>query len=44
MTDIEELYNQYKAHNDAKNKMKAVNTPITLLAMWVALYMFSQVV
>jgi len=42
MTEIEESYNHYKAHNDSKNIFKAANTPITLFVMWSVLYIFSQ--
>ena len=43
LTEIEESYNNYKAHNDSKNIFKAANTPITLFVMWSVLYIFSQV-
>jgi len=43
MTEIEESYSHYKAHNDSKNIFKAANTPITLFVMWSVLYIFSQV-
>ena len=43
LTEIEESYQHYKAHNDSKNIFKAANTPITLFVMWTVLYIFSQV-
>ena len=43
LTEIEESYQHYKAHNDSKNIFKAANTPITLFVMWAVLYIFSQV-
>eukprot|EP00092_Neocalanus_flemingeri_P035139 GFUD01038241.1.p1 GENE.GFUD01038241.1~~GFUD01038241.1.p1 ORF type:complete len:544 (+),score=116.82 GFUD01038241.1:56-1687(+) len=43
MSEIDESYNHYKAHNDSKNIFKAANTPITLFVMWSVLYIFSQV-
>lgn len=43
VNEIEEAYNNYKAHNDSKNIFKAANTPITLFAMWSVLYVLSQV-
>ena len=43
LSEIEESYNNYKAHNDSKNIFKAANTPITLFVMWSLLYMPSQV-
>ena len=44
VNEIEEAYNNYKAHNDSKNIFKAANTPITLFAMWSVLYVLSQVI
>ena len=43
LTEIEESYQHYKAHNDSKNIFKAANTPITISVMWMVLYIFSQV-
>lgn len=43
LQEIEESYNNYKAHNDSKNIFKAANTPITIFVMWSVLYIFSQV-
>jgi len=43
LTEIEESYQHYKAHNDSKNIFKAANTPITLFVMWTVLYIVSQV-
>jgi len=43
LTEIEESYQHYKAHNDSKNIFKAANTPITLFVLWTVLYIFSQV-
>merc|ERR1712192_263439 len=43
LTEIEESYANYKAHNDSKNIFKAANTPITLFVMWSVLYIFGQV-
>ena len=43
LTEIEESYTHYKAHNDSKNIFKAANTPITLFVMWSVLYIFGQV-
>ena len=43
LTEMEESYQHYKAHNDSKNIFKAANTPITLFVMWTVLYIFSQV-
>ena len=43
LAEIEESYQNYKAHNDSKNIFKAANTPITLFVMWTVLYIFSQV-
>ena len=43
LTEIDESYQHYKAHNDSKNIFKAANTPITLFVMWTVLYIFSQV-
>lgn len=43
LTEIEESYHNYKAHNDSKNIFKAANTPITLFVMWSFLYILSQV-
>ena len=45
LTEIEESYQHYKAHNDSKNIFKAADTPIpiTLFVMWTVLYIFSQV-
>jgi len=42
LTEIEESYTHYKAHNDSKNIFKAANTPITLFVMWSVLYIFGQ--
>ena len=44
LQEIEESYNNYKAHNDSKNIFKAANTPITIFVMWSVLYIFSQVI
>ena len=44
IAEIEESYNNYKAHNDSKNIFKAANTPITLFVMWSFLYILSQVI
>ena len=41
--DIEEAYTNYRAHNDSKNIFKAANTPITLGAVAMLLYVFSQI-
>ena len=43
MSEIDESYTNYKAHNDSKNIFKAANTPITLFVMWSVLYIFGQV-
>lgn len=43
LQEIEESYNNYKAHNDSKNIFKAAKTPITIFVMWSVLYIFSQV-
>jgi len=43
LSEIEESYTHYKAHNDSKNIFKAANTPITLFVMWSVLYIFGQV-
>ena len=43
LSDIEDLYHNFKAHNDGKNIFKAANTPITLFVMWSLLYILSQV-
>jgi len=43
LSEIEESYTHYKAHNDSKNIFKAANTPITLFVMWSVLYIFGQI-
>jgi len=40
--ELEEAFQQYKAHNDSKNIFKAANTPITLFSIWSILYIISQ--
>jgi len=40
--EIEELYGHYKAHNESKNIFKAANTPITLGAVTMLLYVVCQ--
>jgi atlastin len=41
--EIEESYGHYKSHNESKNIFKAANTPITLAAVAMILYMLSQI-
>ncbi|TRY76895.1 hypothetical protein TCAL_09587 [Tigriopus californicus] len=40
--EIDESYANYKAHNESKNIFKAANTPITLAAVAMLLYILSQ--
>lgn len=40
--EVEEAFENFKAHNDSKNIFKAANTPITIFIMWSVLYIFSQ--
>lgn len=40
--EIDEAYANYKAHNESKNIFKAANTPITLAAVAMLLYILSQ--
>jgi len=41
--EIEETYQQYKAHNESKNIMNVAGTPLTLAFIWICLYLLSQV-
>ena len=41
--EIDESYDHYKAHNEGKNIFKAANTPITLGAVSILIYVVSQV-
>merc|ERR1712055_283349 len=41
--EIEETYQQYKAHNESKNIMNIAGTPLTLAFIWICLYLLSQV-
>jgi atlastin len=41
--EIEESYGNFKCHNESKNIFKAANTPITLGAVAMMLYMLSQI-
>ena len=41
--EIEESYSHYRSHNDSKNIFKAANTPITLAAVAMLLYVINQV-
>jgi len=41
--EVDESYENYKLHNDSKNIFKAANTPITLAAVAMILYIMSQV-
>merc|ERR1719499_2725127 len=40
--ELDELYGHYRAHNESKNIFKAANTPITLGAVAMLLYVLSQ--
>merc|ERR1712013_884466 len=42
IAEIEETYQQYKAHNESKNIMNVAGTPLTLAFMWICLYLVSQ--
>merc|ERR1712059_23947 len=41
--EIEETLAQYKAHNESKNIMNVAGTPLTLVFLWVVLYLIAQV-
>jgi len=41
--EVDEAFQNFKAHNDSKNIFKAANTPITIFIMWSVLYIFSQI-
>jgi hypothetical protein len=41
--EIEESYGHFRSHNESKNIFKAANTPITLAAVAMIFYMFSQI-
>ena len=41
--EIDESYEHYRSHNESKNIFKAANTPITLGAVSMILYVFSQI-
>jgi hypothetical protein len=41
--EIEESFGHYKLHNDSKNIFKAANTPITLAAVAMLVYVLSQI-
>jgi len=43
MEEIEETFNQYKAHNESKNIMNIAGTPLTLAFLWICLYLLAQV-
>jgi atlastin len=40
--EIEESYAHYRSHNEGKNIFKAANTPITLGAVAMLIYILSQ--
>lgn len=41
--EMEETFTQYKAHNESKNIMNVAGTPITLIFIWMMLYLISQI-
>ncbi len=41
--EIEDSFSSYRQHNEGKNLFKAANTPITLGAVSMVLYVLSQV-
>lgn len=41
--DLEDTYNNYKAHNESKNIFKAARTPAVLFAIAIVMYVLSGI-